>query len=392
MRKIITFLISLTLLILSVYNVNSQTIIGTAVISDNTVFIDYQPIPAYKVDGYNYIFTEGLDSYGFDVVWNQVRRSLFITRNKNKKIDKIPAENINRLKSDVQKEYSIYATNIEVYLDDKKLDTYNLDGQTIIKIRDLADCAYIYWNDKEILSRGDVSTRLFDMNEQVIISLKVFDMYERYNQNIENMKVIGGKNFDEVGYEKDQPTIYTMGNSFHSSPFIRKVEYHGETLSDNIRNGLGKELISISNQGYPLTNFQLGIWANNKLNGEVIQNYVDGYNKTGNKSQSIYLGNYKDGLCYGSGITAQYYVEHGGQIKYPYTIMIGEYKDSIHTNSAYPGRIWVDHILDGQGRIIQEDSNYIYGCKVLYDGEWGNNKPTGNGTIYDEEWYHKESQ
>lgn len=389
MKKIISLTITVTLLMLSISSVTAEKIIGTAVISDNTVFIDYQPIPAYNASDYNYISAESLNSYGFDVVWDQAKWSLFITRNKNKKVDIIHAENINRLKSDVKKEYNIYATDIEVYLGDKKLDAYNLDGQTIIKVRDLADYAYVYWHEKEILSRGEESSHLFDMNEQVIISLKVFDMYEQYNQDTEKMKYIKGNSFNQVGYEKGQPTIYTMGYYINSKSNIGEIEYHGEVLKDNIRDGLGKEISNLSNQGYPLTNFQMGTWKNNKLNGYAIQNYVNGYNKTGNKYQSIYLGNYKYGLCNGIGITANYSVQHGGQIKSPYKIMMGEYKDSIYTNSAYPGLIYGEHILDGQGRIIREDSNYIYGCKVLYDGEWKNNKPTVNGIIYDKEWYEE---
>lgn len=159
MKRVINFIVCCLLIFnTTVFADNlgysDEEIVGTAVLTDDTVFVDFQPTTAFKMNDTNYILAEDLNRYGFDVIWNPEEWSLYITRNREKDIEMFPAEKINVKRSEANRTRNLYKTDITPFVGNKQVEAYNLGGETIIKLRDLAEYAYIYWNKDEILGRG----------------------------------------------------------------------------------------------------------------------------------------------------------------------------------------------------------------------------------------------
>lgn len=352
MKKVIIWIILFTFVTCNYLNVLAS---NYATVSTDTVLVDFQPITAYKINGSNYVLAEELNYYGFDVKWDPETWSLHIFRNKEKNIDIFPADKINVLKSNFVKSRSIYKTDIVTYIGDRKVEAYNLGGETVVKVRDLSEYAYIYWNNEEILGRGQAD--LFPMNKGVLISLLSFELFEKYDENISLCKKIRGTNYQEAGYLESDPTYEPswVGN-------INFVEYSGELNFEGLRDGIGKEIVSYDNQGYPYYEFKISNWKNNGMNEKSIHSIVDGFNKTGNKKQIFYVGNYLKGLRKGYGIEVEYTIFHGDINNVNYVISIGEADDSLYYDES--SQSYVVKRSFTPFRKIKKNPNYVYGCRV----------------------------
>ena len=126
-----------------------------ALSSDITAWINLQSIRSYTIDNATYIIAEDLPDYGFTVIWNNYERALKITCNYEpaKMSDIRPNEihiagkNLDEFDTFVigHPIYDVFTTNIKVYLDANIVDSYNIDGRTLIKMDDLGRYGYLYW-------------------------------------------------------------------------------------------------------------------------------------------------------------------------------------------------------------------------------------------------------
>ena len=74
----VSIFLCIVMLSASVYAVNVGDIVNHTLHTDIVAYIDGQPIESYNISGYTAIMAEQLMGYGFNVVWNQSSRALYI--------------------------------------------------------------------------------------------------------------------------------------------------------------------------------------------------------------------------------------------------------------------------------------------------------------------------
>lgn len=115
----------------SIYLLIAKGIIGEALYTDIKLNINGAVMPCYNVDGYVVIKAEDLGHYGFDVIWDEKDRKLRITRNPD-------YYRITDAEYDISgvagTHYSdIYGTDINVSFNGKRVNSYSINGEMLIK-------------------------------------------------------------------------------------------------------------------------------------------------------------------------------------------------------------------------------------------------------------------
>lgn len=192
-----------------------------------------------------------------------------------------------------------------------------------------------------------------------MISLAVHDLYEGC-ESVENSFFVSAPTYKEADYRDVDPVYQPswVGN-------LSSIEYKGGILGNKIRNGFGFENISYSNQGYPYREFKLSDWKDNKMSGKSIHTKTDGFDKTGNKSQEFYLGDYENGLRNGKGISAFYRISHGEYDNVCFSIEYGNARDCIYQSGDETGDTYAIQKDFTVTRKFVKDPEYIYGCRVV---------------------------
>lgn len=142
-------------------------VVNTAVRSDIYAYIFYQPIDNYNINGYTYVRSADLDKYGFDVKWDEISRSVNITRNYNELpvlIDEYKCafteKECSTLSSNLKRpnhtmalpryeEFNVLYTDIKVYIDGEEVNSYNVEGNTVIMIDELQRFGRYIWDERD---------------------------------------------------------------------------------------------------------------------------------------------------------------------------------------------------------------------------------------------------
>ncbi len=148
----------LAVVLLSIFHVQAFSYTDfVAVKSDIKAYIDYTPITSYNVNGNTYVISEQLSSYGFNVVWNDAERTLKLSRTPLT----TPIYNKSLYDSDSDPErsyYRIFETDIKTYLGDTEITGYNIGGQTVVQIDELAKYGHVVWNGNS----REISVMIFE--------------------------------------------------------------------------------------------------------------------------------------------------------------------------------------------------------------------------------------
>jgi len=123
--------------------------------TDITAEIGGNPIPSYNIDGNTAISAEDLSDYGFDVTYDDATRTLKVNRSEEKAIALIDSADERFVKSGTvgKKLYDIYRSNIKVYIDGKQVNSFNINGRSLIYIDDLAKYGDVVWDgDRRMIS------------------------------------------------------------------------------------------------------------------------------------------------------------------------------------------------------------------------------------------------
>lgn len=124
--------------------VNIGDKLGNVLNTDIKVYIDGIEIAGYNIDGLTYIVAEDLRPYGFKVDWNGTNRSLSISKGKASGSFKSIPKNTNRVGSVA---FPYVYTDITTHINGTKVKSYNIQGNTVIKIDDLAnEFGKLTWN------------------------------------------------------------------------------------------------------------------------------------------------------------------------------------------------------------------------------------------------------
>ncbi len=134
MKKIliITFLLLLAMSV-SVGAAQVGDKIGEAVFSDITAYINNYPIPSYVINNYAVIIAEDLRDYGCDVVYDNLQRTLSITKSSAENDFNAPLMYKTSMETG---EYftDVLYTDIKTYVNGNEVTSFNVNGRTMIVI------------------------------------------------------------------------------------------------------------------------------------------------------------------------------------------------------------------------------------------------------------------
>lgn len=112
----------------------------TALYSDIDTYINHYPISGYAVDGKMVVVAEDLRDYRFNVIYNNDERALHITRNTD--VTSLIRKDIYDPDYPSGTKFSdIYESDIKVDYNGIRLQSYAINGYTLIPINDLAALA-----------------------------------------------------------------------------------------------------------------------------------------------------------------------------------------------------------------------------------------------------------
>ena len=152
---IIAFLIPLfSFLEVSALNIGDE--IGNVLNTDIKTYIDEHRIPSYNINNKSAVLVKDLSNYGFDTVYDDQTRSTSITYNPNKKFTPITEFEENTKKSGSIAFKYVY-TDIVAYINNKKVESFNVKGNLAIFFGDLQDYGKFAYDNKERVSSFTLS-------------------------------------------------------------------------------------------------------------------------------------------------------------------------------------------------------------------------------------------
>ena len=150
MKRVVCFLLMLTMVISSLLSVTVNAavgdVVGQAVHTDIVAYINHYAIPSYAANGKSCIVAEDLRNFGFDVIWDGDARTLSIYRNTNLWVSEMQVD-----KSEQTGKFfsNIFETDIKVYANGIPLTSYTLNGYTMVPIEELTMFGEVYWVPEE---------------------------------------------------------------------------------------------------------------------------------------------------------------------------------------------------------------------------------------------------
>lgn len=148
MKKIFksTLLIGVMLmLICSTASAKSGDVIGYTKYTDIGAYINHYPITSYNINGNTAVVAEDLANYGFNVKWNDVERSLTISRNYDATAI-TPFGTVYKYTSKAGLDAFPYLeSDIVVYVNGARVDSFNIDGKTCVYLDSLASLGEVAW-------------------------------------------------------------------------------------------------------------------------------------------------------------------------------------------------------------------------------------------------------
>ena len=391
--------------------------VGEALSTDIVTFIDGSPIESYNYLDYTYIVAEDLRNYGFDVDWDADVRRLDITRPERNFTPYID-DFINEIKSYnlFVPVFDVYATDIKAYINGEPVQSYNIDGRTIINtdaLQAFGICTYD--NDKrrydvDILSReiegceavvvdeyneegygGKTTETGFFENSELVYGKRVKSSYDRFGEYVMTER----GNFAEcetLEYENNfkravqETCIYKTTDKITYTCFDDSFVYGRFVACERRPDGSERRYLRANGELYfkgNAVNAALYSGSRQIYNGEIRKDTINV--QTGETMESfavIYAPGYSegDGDYYG---IIYYYPENdydGGYIFYRGDVKNGVahgqgamYRDN---GEAYPLVYNIEAIDSAPLKWLRIDSN------LIYDGSFANGLPDGYGMIF----------
>ena len=115
--------------------------------TDIVAYINDAPIRSFNIDGFTGIVAEDLLQYGFGVKYDDSIRTLEVYRLNNKITSTYTPEELTAPVG--AKKAKIYDTDIKTYVDGNLVQSFNIDGETIIFIDELLCYGRVIWYPDE---------------------------------------------------------------------------------------------------------------------------------------------------------------------------------------------------------------------------------------------------
>lgn len=226
-KRICAFLAAL-LLALSFPDRAAAEIVDYALYTDIVAEIDAHPIRSYNIGGYTAVVAEDLRACGFWVIWDPAARSLSISRAmKDGEVEtpeSWPEYTPEPLKNKIgERAKPVYATDIVTYAAGERVESFNINGETLVWIDDLAPFGEVVWHPQERI----ISLTLGDPVEIALAPLI---------QNLEDWRLSAGAGSYYETYPCKTGTLlvttYT-GTPHGSSTDMLFVKKNGDRISVN---------------------------------------------------------------------------------------------------------------------------------------------------------------
>lgn len=112
--------------------------LGDAVKSEIVTYINHVPINSYNWNGRTLIAVEDLDCFGFDVYWNEYKRTLSLARNKEENVINVPVVVGPAAHEVGSKAFTVTTTDVSVYVGSYRIESFGgIDGYTFIDAEEL---------------------------------------------------------------------------------------------------------------------------------------------------------------------------------------------------------------------------------------------------------------
>lgn len=135
-------------------SISIGTKIGVVLSTDIIATINHKPIPSMNINGYTVVVVEDLRAYGFDVVWNEMTKTLTVTRNEKK--DVVGKEfNIVRMEPGTIMNPVLH-TDIKTYLDGREIVSFNIGGLTAVYFNQLRPYGVLQWDEASRVASLDL--------------------------------------------------------------------------------------------------------------------------------------------------------------------------------------------------------------------------------------------
>jgi len=158
--------------------------IGDVLYSDITAYINGNAIPTSVINGKTLVVVEDLLKYGFDVKWDGNDRTLKVEINKSKKITPLPVTKDTTHKPGTFKCKYLY-TDIKTYLSGVEVESYAINGVTLIDFELLAKYGKLTWDGRYR------ELWLATETEKVTYSKKeAYDFYQKMMKSMADIKSI----------------------------------------------------------------------------------------------------------------------------------------------------------------------------------------------------------
>lgn len=150
MKKIVALLLTMVMLISCFGMVASARVgdvIGTALHTDIVVYINNWAIPSYIVNGQSVVVAEDLRNFGFDVIWDGNNRRLDIY--KNYISPQVVPQFVGKGYTTGSKYANILETDIVVYANGQRINSFALNGYTMVPVEELTMLGEVNWVPSE---------------------------------------------------------------------------------------------------------------------------------------------------------------------------------------------------------------------------------------------------
>lgn len=166
---------------------HGEEILGSAVYTDFTTYINHVPVESYDFNGNTLIVAEDLRAFGFDVWWNEYKETLTITRNNSSEFGDFDYI-ISPSADDVwQKAFDVTTTNVKVFTEGYQYSSFGgIYGKTLINIEDLTciDGVTISWNPEvKALKVWVQGMEMEPTMLRTIPNIWYYDLYDYYEDD-----------------------------------------------------------------------------------------------------------------------------------------------------------------------------------------------------------------
>ncbi|SDC93525.1 hypothetical protein SAMN02799630_01776 [Paenibacillus sp. UNCCL117] len=216
--------------------------VGDVLATDIRAYVNGHLIRSMNIDGYTAVVAEDLRDYGFDVVWTAADRKVTILNKTAKPVQPHDAAAESGKPVGARLGDVLY-TDISAYYGDTRIPSYNIGGQTAIRLNDLNALGTVDWDpvNKKIAFKAAAQTA----GEDSAAEDSPVVVYERKEIRVQGIHV------------QDKTVTYegkTVGKVVEGQPHI-SLAFMGEALGYRLED---KELLGCGQAAVCLTNGTYG--------------------------------------------------------------------------------------------------------------------------------------